>query len=61
MYSYWHLQMDEQRLDDKLEPISYNISVPVQIDVALKNSRERWMIELGVRERFREIRPSSVT
>ena len=37
--------MDEQKQDGKLEPI-YNSSVPIQ-DVALKNIRERWMIEKG--------------
>ena len=35
--------MDEQRLDDQLEPI-YNNSVPIQ-DVALKTYRERWTIQ----------------
>ena len=35
--------MDEQRLNDQLEPI-YNSSVPIQ-DVAWKTSRERWTIE----------------
>ena len=37
--------MDEQRQDDRLEPI-YNSSVPIQ-DIALKISRERWTIEMG--------------
>ena len=37
--------MDEQRLDDQLEPI-YNSSLPIQ-DVAWKTSRERWTIETG--------------
>ena len=35
--------MDEQRLDDQIEPI-YNSSVPIQ-DVAWKTCRERWMKE----------------
>ena len=35
--------MDEQRQDDQLEPI-YNSFVPIQ-DIALKISREQWMIE----------------
>ena len=37
--------MDEQRQDDQLEPI-YNSSVPIQ-DIALKTSREQWVIETG--------------
>ena len=37
--------MDEQRLDDRLEPI-YNNSVPIQ-DIAWKTSWEQWMIEMG--------------
>ena len=37
--------MDEQRQDDQLEPI-YNSSVAIQ-DIALKTSREQWMIETG--------------
>ena len=37
--------MDEQRLDDQLEPICSS-SVPIQ-DVAWKTSRERWTIETG--------------
>ena len=37
--------MDEQKLDDQLEPI-YNSSVLIQ-DVAWRNYRERWMIETG--------------
>ena len=37
--------MDEQKLDDQLQPI-YNSSVPIQ-DVALKTSRGRWTIETG--------------
>ena len=41
--------MDEQRQDDKLEPI-YNSSVPIQ-DVALKTSLEQWTIETGDKRR----------
>ena len=37
--------MDEQRQDDKLEPI-YSSSVPIQ-DIALKTSREQWTIVAG--------------
>ena len=37
--------MDEETLDDQLEPI-HNSSVPIQ-NVAWKNSRERWTIETG--------------
>ena len=37
--------MDEQRLDDQLEPI-YNSSVLIQ-DIAWKTSREQWVIETG--------------
>ena len=37
--------MDEQKQDDKLEPI-YNSFVPIQ-DVASKTSRERWAIEMS--------------
>ena len=37
--------MDEQKLDDQLEPI-YNSSVPIQ-DIALKTSWEQWKIEKG--------------
>ena len=37
--------MDEQRQDNQLEPI-YNSSVPIQ-DIALKTSREQWIIEMG--------------
>ena len=37
--------MDDQRLDDQLEPI-YNSPVLIQ-DVAWKTSRERWTIEMG--------------
>ena len=44
--------MDEQKLDDQLEPINNN-SEPIQ-DVAWNTSRERWTIETGGRERFRE-------
>ena len=50
--------MDEQRLDDQLEPI-YNSPVPIR-DVAWKTSQERWTIEKGG-ERVREIRASSAT
>ena len=39
IYSSGALHMDEQRQDDKLEPI-YNSSVPMQ-DVALKTSQEQ--------------------
>ena len=35
--------MDEQRLDDQLQPI-YNSSVPIQ-NVAWKTYREQWTIE----------------
>ena len=41
--------MDDQRLDDQLEPI-YNNSVPIQ-DVVWKNSWERWTIETGAEKR----------
>ena len=37
--------MEEQRQDDKLEPI-YNNSVPIR-DVDLENSRKQWTIEKG--------------
>ena len=37
--------MDEQRQDDPLEHI-YNSSVPIQ-NIAMKNSQEPWMIEVG--------------
>ena len=37
--------MDEQRLDDQLEPI-YNSSAPIQ-DIALKTSREQRTREMG--------------
>ena len=37
--------MNEQRLDDQLEPI-YNGSMPIQ-NVALRTCRERWTIETG--------------
>ena len=40
--------MDEQRLDDQLEP-TYNSSVPIH-DVALKTCRKRWTIEKGSRK-----------
>ena len=40
--------MDEQRLDDQLEPIN-NSSVPIN-NVAWKSCREQWPIETG-RER----------
>ena len=39
----WTPNMDEQRLDDQIEPI-YNSFVPIQ-DVAWKTSQERWTIE----------------
>ena len=38
----WTQFRDEQRQDDQLEPI-YNSFVPIQ-NIALKTSRERWMI-----------------
>ena len=37
--------MDEQRLDDQLEPI-YSSSVPIQV-IARKTNLERWTIETG--------------
>ena len=37
--------MDEQRLDDQLEPI-YSSSAPIR-DVPWKASQERWTIETG--------------
>ena len=45
MYSFGPLQMNEQRLDNQLEP-TYNSSVPIQ-DVAWKTFRERWTVETG--------------
>ena len=42
MYSSGPIHMDEQKLDDQLEPINSN-SVPIQ-DVAWKTCWERWMI-----------------
>ena len=42
-YSRGPLHMNEQRQDDRLEPI-YNSSVPIQ-DVALKTYQKRWTIE----------------
>ena len=46
--------MDEQRLDDQLEPI-FNSSVMIQ-DVAWKTSRERWTIKTsGERESGRSM------
>ena len=46
--------MDEQRQDDKLEPI-HNSSVPIQ-DVTLKTSRGQWTIEMsGEREPGRSV------
>ena len=39
------LHMNEQKQDNQLEPI-YNSSVPIQ-DIALKTSREQWMIVMG--------------
>ena len=44
IYSCGPLLNDEQRQNDKQEPI-YNISLPIQ-DVALKTYRERWTIEI---------------
>ena len=44
MYSCGTLHIDEQRLDDQLEPIYY--SVPIQ-DIAWKTTREWWSIETG--------------
>ena len=46
-YSCGPLHMDEQRLDDQLEP-TFNSSVLLQ-DVALKTYQKRWMIERGGR------------
>ena len=37
--------MNEERLDDQLEPIN-NSSVLIK-DIAWKISRERWMIKMG--------------
>ena len=54
----WNLQMNEQRLDDQVEPI-YISSVPIQ-DVAWNTCRERWTIDTDG-ERAREIRISSMT
>ena len=51
--------MNEQRLDDLLEPI-YNSSVPVQ-NIALKTSRKAMDDRDGWREKVREIRAGSVT
>ena len=49
----WTPHMDEQRLDDQLEPI-YNCFAPIQ-DVAWRTCRGRCMIETGgQRERERE-------
>ena len=45
MYSCRPLYMDEQRLDDLLEPIHIS-SVTIQ-DVAWKTCREQWTIETG--------------
>ena len=42
--------MDEQRLDNYLEPI-YNSSVPIQ-DVAGTTSWEQWTIEMGGKRRL---------
>ena len=44
-YSCGPLHMDEQWLDDQLEP-TYNSSVPIQ-DVALKTYWKQWTIEKG--------------
>ena len=46
-YSSKPLHMDEQKLDEQLEP-TYTCFVPIQ-DVALKIYRERWTIEKGGR------------
>ena len=57
MYSSGPLNMDEQSLDDKLEPI-YRSSVPIE-DVAWKTCQERWMIETsGERGSGRYVLPS---
>ena len=45
LYSSGPLHMDEQRLEDQLEPIHIS-SMPIQ-DVAWKTSQERWTIETG--------------
>ena len=45
MYSYGTLHMNEQRQNDQQEPI-YKNTVLIQ-DIALKTSREWWMIETG--------------
>ena len=45
MYFCGRLHMDEERLDDQLEPI-YNSSVPKQ-DITLKTFQERWTIEMS--------------
>ena len=45
MYSGGPLHMDEQKLDDQLEPI-YNNSVLIQ-DVAWKTYWEWWTIEMN--------------
>ena len=45
IYFYGRLHMDEQRLDDQLEPM-YNSCVLTQ-DEAWKTFRERWTIETG--------------
>ena len=45
MYSCGTPHMDEQRLDDQLEPV-YSSSVLMQ-DVSWKTCRERWTIETG--------------
>ena len=45
MYSNGPPHMDEQRLDDQLEPIQRR-SVPIS-DVACNTRREQWTIESG--------------
>ena len=45
IYSSGSLHIDEQRLNDQLEPI-HNSSVPVQ-DIALKTAWARWTIGTG--------------
>ena len=53
IYSSGPLHMDEQRLDEQLEPI-YHSFVLIQ-DLARKNCRERWTLETGdenVSEKF---------
>ena len=45
MYPCGHLQMDEQRQDDQLEP-TYSCAVSIQ-DVTLKTCRKQWTIGRG--------------